>query len=186
MIDMHRSTIEGTAMDISVLEALKASGDTLRQMGVTKEGLSAVDELVSSLEESMQSAADITSVLSSGSISGVVNSMAAYVVAVDEEELMRELDDMMAGPEGCEADDVPGKNDVAPASVSLGDDDGKNVAAAGRGERASVDCVADVVDVPKESTSKSAVMKQARHERKEAKKDKSEQQKEESAEMLAF
>lgn len=35
MIDMHRATIEGTAIDISVLEALKASGDTLRQMGAT-------------------------------------------------------------------------------------------------------------------------------------------------------
>ncbi len=68
-------------------------------MGVSKEGLSAVDDLVSSLEESMQSAADITNVLSSGSVAGVVNSMAAYGVAVDEDELMRELDDMMGEEE---------------------------------------------------------------------------------------
>lgn len=36
MIDMHRSTIETATIDLSVLEALKASGDTLRQMGVSQ------------------------------------------------------------------------------------------------------------------------------------------------------
>ncbi len=94
MIEMHRSTLEGTAMDISVLETLKASGDALRQMGVTGQGLRAVEDLVSGLEESMQSAAEITQVLSTGSVSGVVNSMAAFGTAIDEDELMRELDDM--------------------------------------------------------------------------------------------
>ena len=48
----------------------------------------------------MQSAAEITTVLSSGSVSGVVNSMAAYGVSVDEDELMRELDSMTAEDEG--------------------------------------------------------------------------------------
>ena len=95
MIDMHRSTIEGAAVDLSVFEALKASGDTLRQMGATKEGLGAVDEFVQNMAESMQSAADITTALSSDSVTGMLkNSMAAYGVVVDEDELMRELDSM--------------------------------------------------------------------------------------------
>jgi hypothetical protein len=100
MIDMHRSTIEGTALDITVLEALKASGDVLRQMGATGQGLRAVEDLVSGIEESMQSAAEITTVLSSGSVTGMVNSMASYGVAVDEDELMRELDCMTLDSEG--------------------------------------------------------------------------------------
>jgi hypothetical protein len=109
MIDMHRSTIEGTVLDLSVLETLKASGDALRHMGVSKEGINAVDNLMSGLEESMQSAAKITQVLSLGSVSGVVNTMAAFGTAIDEDELMRELDDMVLdeqgepGPSGKEA-----------------------------------------------------------------------------------
>jgi len=103
MIEMHRSTIEGTAMDISVLETLKASGDVLRQMGVSGQGLRAVEDLVSGLEDSMQSAADITQVLSTGSVSGVVNSMAAYGTPIDEDELMRELEDMSLDNESSES-----------------------------------------------------------------------------------
>jgi hypothetical protein len=99
MIDMHRSTIEGATLDLSVLETLKASGDVLRQMGATGAGLRAVEGLVAGLEESMQNAAEITNVLSSGSVSGVVNTMAAFGVAVDEDELMRELDCLSAADE---------------------------------------------------------------------------------------
>ena len=54
MIDMHKSTIEGTALDLSVVETLRASGDALRQMGATYQGLHAVEDLVSTIEESMQ------------------------------------------------------------------------------------------------------------------------------------
>lgn len=43
----------------------------------------------------MQSAAEINTVLSAGSVNGMVNSMASYGVAIDEEELMRELDGIM-------------------------------------------------------------------------------------------
>lgn len=110
MIEMHKSTLEGASMDISVLETLKASGDALRQMGATGEGLQAVEKLISGLEESMQSAAEITQVLSSGSVSGMVNSMAAFGTVVDEDEIMKELDEMTLGEEeGANAkDDVLG------------------------------------------------------------------------------
>jgi hypothetical protein len=60
-----------------VLETLKASGDMLKQLGATGQGLKAVEELVSELESSIQSASDITTVLSTGSVSGMVNSMQA-------------------------------------------------------------------------------------------------------------
>lgn len=103
MIDMHRSTFEGAALDISVFETLKASGDALRQLGATSQGLSAVEDVVADVESSMRHAADITSVLSSGSVTGMVNTMSTYGTVIDEDELMKELqsmeDDMnLAGP----------------------------------------------------------------------------------------
>lgn len=50
MIDTHRATIEGTALNISVFETLKASADVLRRMGATGHGLCAVEDVVSELE----------------------------------------------------------------------------------------------------------------------------------------
>jgi uncharacterized membrane protein len=119
MIDMHKSTIEGTELDLSVLETLKASGDVLRQMGATGNGLRAVEDLVSGLEESMQNAAEITNVLSSGSVSGVVNTMAAFGVAVDEEELMRELDVLSTGM-GEDADSPEMKAETGTVPTAMG------------------------------------------------------------------
>ena len=194
MIDMHRSTIEGTAMDISVLEALKASGETLRQMGVTKEGLSAVYDLVSSIEESMQSAAEITSVLSSGSVSGVVNSMAAYGVAVDEDELMRELDDMMmedVQPESAQtaaegASSGPGVAASAGDSTTAAENAGVDVPAAADapGQAEKTERSADGGAAAEQLHMAAAPKHASRLERKESKKERA--NKEESREMLAF
>ena len=179
MIDMQKSTLEGTAMDLTVLEALKSSGDTLRQMGATGQGLRAVEDLVSTIEESMQvqqytcvltclcvqmlsctvqhhiqrdfsdryarcmspehsvglqrmsythththtlhvqSAAEITTVLSSGSVSGIVNSMASYGVAIDEDELMRELDDMLSMEDGLPENETGVEEDVVKSPNAL-------------------------------------------------------------------
>ena len=74
-----------------MLETLKASGDALKQIGATGQGLRAVEDIVSEVESNLQHAADITSVLSAGSVTGMVNSMCAHGVVIDEEELIREL-----------------------------------------------------------------------------------------------
>lgn len=101
MIDMHRSTIEGTALNVSVFGTLKASGDVLRQMGVTGQGLRSVEDVVAGLEESMKHASEITTMLSTGSVSGTVNSMGGmYGTDVDEKELMKELDELLLEDEG--------------------------------------------------------------------------------------
>ncbi len=81
-------------MDLSVLETLKASGDALKQLGATGQGLRAVEEIVSEVESNLQHASEITSVLSSGSVTGMVNSMSMHGVCVDEDELMKELEEM--------------------------------------------------------------------------------------------
>jgi len=73
------------------METLKASGDALRQLGATGQGLRAVEDIVSEVESNMQHAAEIASVLSSGSVTGMVNSMSINGAVVDEDDLMREL-----------------------------------------------------------------------------------------------
>ncbi len=75
-----------------MLETLKASGDALKQLGATGSGLRAVEDIVADVESNMQHAAEITSVLSSGSVTGMVNSMSIHGTVLDEDELMRELE----------------------------------------------------------------------------------------------
>jgi hypothetical protein len=94
-IDMHKSTIEGSVLDRTVLETLRASGDALRQIGASTAGLRAVEEIVSDVEANMENAAEITKILSAASVTGMVNTMAIDGVSVDEDDLMRELDEML-------------------------------------------------------------------------------------------
>lgn len=91
-IDLHRNTIEGSMLDRTVLETLRASGDALKQMGATTGGIRAVEEIVADVEAQMESAAEITKIISTGSVSGMVNTMAIDGIVLDEDELMKELD----------------------------------------------------------------------------------------------
>jgi len=109
MIEMHRSTIEGTALDLSVLETLKASGNALKQLGATGQGLRNVEDIVSEVESHLQHASEITSVLSAGSVSGLATSalgagggmpIMLNGAPVDEDDLMRELDEMLLDEDG--------------------------------------------------------------------------------------
>lgn len=61
-----------------------------------------MDNVVADVQASMQHAADITNVLSSGSVAGVVNSMDFLTggIAVDEDELMKELDELTVDEDG--------------------------------------------------------------------------------------
>ncbi len=79
-----------------MLETLKASGNALKQIGATGQGLRAVEDIVSEVESNLQHTAEITS---EWGVTGMVNSMCAHCVVIDEEELMRELDSMSSGEE---------------------------------------------------------------------------------------
>jgi hypothetical protein len=94
-IDLHKNTIEGSVLDRTVIETLRASGDALKQIGASSAGLRAVEDLVMDVEQQMESAAEITKILSSGSVTGMVNTMAIDGTVLDEEELMKELEEMM-------------------------------------------------------------------------------------------
>jgi hypothetical protein len=103
LIDVHKSTIEGTTLDISVLETLKASGDALKQMGVNAKGMSTVDDIVTDVESSLKTASEISAMLTFGNAQGVEDSNAFYgagAADVDTEELMAELEEMMQTSDG--------------------------------------------------------------------------------------
>ena len=100
-IDMQKNTIEGSALDRTVLETLKASADALRQIGASTSGVRAVEDIVSDVEQQMESAAEITKILSAGSVTGIINTMAVDGIAVDEDELLKELDELV-GQENAE------------------------------------------------------------------------------------
>ena len=93
-IDLHRNTIEGSVLDRTVLETLRASGDALKQMGATTGGIRAVEEIVADVEAQMETAAEITKIISAGNVSGIVNTMAIDGIVMDDDELMRELEEL--------------------------------------------------------------------------------------------
>lgn len=97
VIDTHISTIEGTELNRSILETLKASGDALKRLGVHG-GIEEVEKVVSEVELQMENAAEVTKVISSANVSGIINSMGHDVIT--EEELEAELDELL-----CDNDD---------------------------------------------------------------------------------
>lgn len=110
-IDLHRSTIERSMLNRTVLESLRAAGDVLRQMGATREGISSIERVVDDVEEQVESASTITKILAAGSVSGMVNTMAIDGVVVDEDELMQELDMLLEAEEEKEDhEDLPFKD----------------------------------------------------------------------------
>ena len=98
-IEIHRNTIEGSVLDRTVLETLRASGDFLWQMGANTGGLRAVEEIVADVEAQVENATEITKIISAGNVSGIVNTMAIDGIIMDEDELMRELDDLASAEE---------------------------------------------------------------------------------------
>lgn len=98
-IDLHRNTIERSMLNRTVLDSLRAAGDVLRQMGATRDGISNVEGIVNEVEEQVERAAEITKIISAGNVSGMVNTMAVDGIVIDEEELMHELDALVAEDE---------------------------------------------------------------------------------------
>ena len=113
-IDLHRNTIERSMLNRTVVDSLRAAGDVLRQMGATREGISSIERMVDDVEEQVESASTITKILSAGSVTGTVNSMAINGVVLDEDALMQELEDMLL-----EEDEAKAVIKDAPAIVPL-------------------------------------------------------------------
>lgn len=94
VVEMHINTIEGSELNKSILQTLKASGDALRRMGVEGGGIEGVEKIVSEVETQMEYASEITKVISAGNVAGTINSMGSDVFT--DEELEQELEDLLA------------------------------------------------------------------------------------------
>lgn len=90
LLEQHMSTIEGTEMDKSILEALKASGHALKRLGI-EGGIDAVQNIVSETEIQIEQADEINRTLATGMFNSYVNSMGV----ADEDELEQELRELM-------------------------------------------------------------------------------------------
>lgn len=59
VIDNHINAIEGTELNRSILETLRASGDALKRLGV-QGGIEEVEKVVTEVEHQMENAAEVT------------------------------------------------------------------------------------------------------------------------------
>lgn len=94
VIDMHINTIEGTELNKSILQTLKASGDALRKLGVEGGGIEGVESIVSEVESQVEYASEITKIISSANVSGTINTM-GYDAFNSDEDLEKELEQLL-------------------------------------------------------------------------------------------
>lgn len=99
---MHMNTIEGTELNRSILDTLRASGDALKRLGASGIGIEEVEKIVSDVEHQVDAASEITRVIHSANVSGSINSM-GYDVATDE-ELEAELNALLISPQEGDVD----------------------------------------------------------------------------------
>jgi hypothetical protein len=65
IIESHANAIEGTELNKSILNTIRASGDAIKRLSV-KGGIGTVEEIISEVETQMEHAAEITKVISAG------------------------------------------------------------------------------------------------------------------------
>lgn len=90
VIETHANAIDGKELDKAVVQTLKASGDSLKSLGM---GIRSVEDVVSEMEMQLESAAEITRVLAAGTDSGMVNGGDFY--SEEEFRVMRDPDELM-------------------------------------------------------------------------------------------
>jgi hypothetical protein len=65
IIESHSNAIEGTELNKSILNTIRASGDAIKRLSV-KGGMSTVEDIISEVETQMENASEITKVISAG------------------------------------------------------------------------------------------------------------------------
>lgn len=99
MLETHVTTIQNSELDRAILEALRASGDALKRAGIDNK-LAEAEDVMSDVQEQVERVKEITNVIGNGSVTGTLNLMGDYI---DDDELQRELDEMME-EDGCETE----------------------------------------------------------------------------------
>ena len=65
IIESHANAIEGTELNKSILDTIRASGDAIKRLSV-KGGINTVEDIISEVETQMENASEITKVISAG------------------------------------------------------------------------------------------------------------------------
>lgn len=92
LIESHINVLESAELDRSILDTLRASGDALKKLGV-EIGLEKAEDIVSDVQEQVQTAQEITRVIATGSANGIFNMMGADFM--DDQDLQNELDELL-------------------------------------------------------------------------------------------
>jgi hypothetical protein len=89
IMDSHNSALEGTELNKSILNTIRASGDAIKRLSI-KGGMGTVEDIISEVETNMDNASEITKLLSTGTL----NSMTG-TDHFNEEELEQELEELL-------------------------------------------------------------------------------------------
>jgi hypothetical protein len=117
VIEIHRDTIDGTEFDKSILHTLKASGDAIKRLTVCG-GINGAEDIIAEVEQQMENSMQINTMLSSGSVSGMVTNTSGWFT---DEELEKDLAQLMG--DDCETivdyslPDVPAPSGVTSDSM---------------------------------------------------------------------
>jgi hypothetical protein len=115
VIDIHRDTIDGTEFDKSILHTLRASGDAIKRLTIAG-GITGAEDIIAEVEQQMDNSMQINTMLSSGSVSGMVNSGNHFT----DEELELELAELMGETPGKLIPDLPAVPvSMAPSIIDL-------------------------------------------------------------------
>jgi hypothetical protein len=66
IMDSHSNALEGTELNKSILNTIRASGDAIKKLSV-KGGMDTVEDIISEVATQMENASDISKILSTGS-----------------------------------------------------------------------------------------------------------------------
>jgi hypothetical protein len=95
-LDNHLSVLDGMDLDMTVLRTLRASGNALKHMSIPG-GVSAIDDIMVSVEEQMNEASELAKAVGSGVL--------LQHDEMDAEQLMAELD--LIENDSCTVDNLP-------------------------------------------------------------------------------
>lgn len=70
VLDSHSNALEGTELNKSILNTIRASGEAIKKLSI-KGGMGSVEDIISEVETQIENSAEITKVISAGNISGV-------------------------------------------------------------------------------------------------------------------
>jgi hypothetical protein len=91
VIDIHRDTLDGTEFDKSILNTLRSSGDAIKRLTVVG-GINGAEDIIAEVEQQMENSLQINTMLSSGSISGMVANNGGWF---SDDDLDKELADLI-------------------------------------------------------------------------------------------